>query len=54
VGSSPGRIKQKTTTLELLLLCQAHSTKEKEQRLESGQCVRVRRHVYPWSVVSVS
>jgi hypothetical protein len=40
----------------LSLLRSAPSIKEKEQRLvgsESGKCVRVGRHVYPWTVVLV-
>jgi hypothetical protein len=41
----------------LLLLHSACSIKEKEKRLvgsESGYCVRVGRHVYPQTVVSVN
>jgi hypothetical protein len=41
----------------LLLLHSACSIKEKDKRLvgsESGYCVRVGRHVYPQTVVSVN
>ena len=58
VGSGHDRVKHKTVRLVFaaspLYTC---SIKENEQRLvgsESGQCVRVERLVYPWTVVSVS
>jgi hypothetical protein len=54
VGSSPGRGKAKTMTWYLSLLHEAHSIKEKGQRVvgsESGWCVRVGRHEYPCTVV---
>ena len=55
VDSNPDRFKRKTMTL--VFVTSPLSIKEKEQRLvgsESVYCVRVERHVYPQTVVSLS
>ena len=58
VSSGHDRVKHKTIKLVFAASpLEARNIKENEQRLvgpESGQCVRVERLVYPWTVVSVS
>jgi hypothetical protein len=55
---SPGFVVKIKLIFILWLVClTARSIMEKGQRLvgsESGYCVGVGRHVYPWTVVSVS
>jgi hypothetical protein len=56
VGSSPDQDKPKTMKL-VFVASPLSSIQVKERRLvgsESGKCVRVKRHVYPGTVVSVS
>jgi hypothetical protein len=57
MGSCPDRVKSDYRIGTWWFSAKSHSIKEKGQRLfvsESGECVRVGRHVYPRTVVSVS